>query len=449
MPAERLFLPTLLIATAAITGCADRAQETTARKTDLAAGQQAPESVAATPTKERTAAKSREAALFKVGPPTVGIWDVVSIDEHDLGTWHGIGPDGEDIGGSDWEYTATCRQGDQTRTLALTDELPGPIDVAELPLQTGDRFRIVENPTKVNDPEAISLPGGVTVIKVPADTQQARGTFPRLYPFREAGPDGQWGYIDTKGTILIEPAYRLAGDFVGGRARVTKSEKSGYIDEDGHWVFTLPEGWAVTRPFSEGFAGVSVGSMYSGKWGYLDRDGNMVVQPKYDQIGEFVEGLARVNMGAQWEFPGAWKGGKWGFIDTSGRVVISIQFDYACDFSSGQASVKKQGRWFHIDRQGHAVTGRKPKEPRATKTEDMPNEFVRTADGEMKQANDREAFRGDLARVHIGGGFSVEDDGGAEWGGGAWYYVNRKGEIVRRVRNDDEGEGCGYGTEDR
>ena len=46
----------------------------------------------------------------------------------------------------------------------------------------------------------------------PADTQKARDTSPRLYPFREAGQHGKWGYIDARGTVVIEPAYRLALD---------------------------------------------------------------------------------------------------------------------------------------------------------------------------------------------------------------------------------------------
>jgi len=283
----------------------------------------------------------------------------------------------------------------------------------------------------------------------PAGGRQAGEALPRLYPFRQTGPDGKWGYIDATGTIVVKPAYRLAGDFVAGRARVTKSKETGYIDQDGRWVFTLPKGWAVTRPFSEGLAGFSVGDMYAGKWGYLDRDGKIVVRPKYDRIGEFTQGLARVNLGAKWEFPGTWNGGKWGFIDTRGRVVIPIQFDGADDFSDDTASVTKGDRRFHIDRQGREVAGREPKEARTEAKEDLPAERVRTPDGQAKRTNDREAFRGELARVHIGGTYSVADDGGAQWLGGAWYYVHRKGTLVRRVRNDDEGQASGYGKEDR
>jgi hypothetical protein len=283
----------------------------------------------------------------------------------------------------------------------------------------------------------------------PAVAGETQQEVPGLYPFRAEGPDEKWGYINSGGTVVVEPAYRRAADFVAGRARVTRSEETGYINEDGKWVFTLPKGWAATRPFSGGLAGFSVGDMYSGKWGYLDRNGTIIVQPEYDQIGEFVEGVARVNIGAKWEFPGVWEGGRWGFIDKSGRVVVPIQFDFAYDFSAGRASVKKHGRWFYIDLKGGEVLDPKADESNECPKEDLPQSHVRDVDGTMKRTNDREAFRGELARVHIGGRFLVEDDGGAEWMGGAWYYVNRKGEIVRKVRSDDAGQGCGYGRESR
>lgn len=269
-----------------------------------------------------------------------------------------------------------------------------------------------------------------------------------LYPFRTEGPDGKWGYINGDGTVIIKPAYRRAGDFVAGRARVTTSEKTGYINEAGKWVFTLPDGWSATRPFSEGLAGFSVGDIYSGKWGYFDRNGNIVVQPKYDRIGDFVQGLARVNLGAQWEFPGTWQGGKWGFIDKNGRVAIPIEFNHASDFSGELAHVEKEGKSFHIDRQGREARSPEPDHVPEQQS-DLPCHVVRTADGQMRQTNDREPFRGALARVHVGGAFHVADDGPAQWSGGAWYYVNRQGDIVRRVRNDDEGQGCGYGREHR
>jgi hypothetical protein len=271
---------------------------------------------------------------------------------------------------------------------------------------------------------------------------------PEWFPFRQDGADGKWGYIDAGGKIVVEPNYRQAGDFVSGRARVSTTDKTGYIDQMGRWVFTLPNSLASTRPFSDGVAGVCVGNMYDGKWGFTDRDGKIIVSPRYDQIGDFNEGRARVNIGATWHFPRTRSGGKWGFIDKNGILVIGLDFDSAHDFSGGHAEVTKDGRAFYIDRHGLVIknaqaTGRRKKK------QDLPRNVVRKIDGRMKKTNDRETFRGDLARVHLGGSFMVADDGPAEWSGGGWYYVNRKGHIVRKVRRDEEGQARGYGREER
>jgi hypothetical protein len=47
------------------------------------------------------------------------------------------------------------------------------------------------------------------------------------------------------------------------------------------------------------------------KWGYCTPDKKVVVQPKYDKVNIFSEGLAAVRMG-----------NKWGFIDSNGNEIV-------------------------------------------------------------------------------------------------------------------------------
>lgn len=51
------------------------------------------------------------------------------------------------------------------------------------------------------------------------------------------------------------------------------------------------------------------------KWGFVDEDGNIVIEPKYDNAKSFNYGLAAVC-----------SDGKWGFIDNNNEVVIDYQF---------------------------------------------------------------------------------------------------------------------------
>ena len=70
------------------------------------------------------------------------------------------------------------------------------------------------------------------------------------------------------------------------------------------------------------------------KWGFMDRNGNVVIEPQFEEthVGHrgcttpFVEGMAAVKLN-----------GKWGFIDTNGKMVIKPHFEEVSDFEYGVA----------------------------------------------------------------------------------------------------------------
>ena len=88
--------------------------------------------------------------------------------------------------------------------------------------------------------------------------------------------------------------------------------------------------------FSEGLAAINVGAKpdsdwypSGGKWGYIDKTGKFVIEPRFDGAEDFSEGLAPVKLGD-----------KWGYIDKTGKLVIKRQFDYTGAFSEGLALVE-------------------------------------------------------------------------------------------------------------
>ena len=70
-------------------------------------------------------------------------------------------------------------------------------------------------------------------------------------------------------------------------------------------------------------------------YGFIDKSGKVVIEPQFDNVSAFSEGLAQVE-----------KDDKWGFIDKNGKVVIEPQYDYVRDFSEGLAEVCK-GKYSH------------------------------------------------------------------------------------------------------
>ena len=100
--------------------------------------------------------------------------------------------------------------------------------------------------------------------------------------------------------------------------------------------------------FSEGLAAVRIGDEESGKWGFIDKQGKMVINPQFGNFSDFREGLAAVRIGDE-------ESGKWGFIDKQGKMVINPQFHTAALFSEGLAAVAKNRdpfSWGYVDKQG-------------------------------------------------------------------------------------------------
>lgn len=116
---------------------------------------------------------------------------------------------------------------------------------------------------------------------------------------------------------------------------VSKDDKMGYIDKTGK-ILIEPK-YDYVGEFSEDMALINLG----GKWGFINKMGEIIVEPKYDEIADFSEGLALVK-----------DGDKWGFINKEGKFVIPSQFNDAWSFYEGMALVKIKEKWGFITPDG-------------------------------------------------------------------------------------------------
>lgn len=210
--------------------------------------------------------------------------------------------------------------------------------------------------------------------------------------FATASQDGLLGYIDRSGNWVIEPMFVEASDWEDGAARVRLPNGDlAFIDGKGKYLMQprrfqrlgdLHEGLAVFEPvinphaydtdeyvknvgfidvtgrvvisphlvaaddFSEGVAAASVDF---GKCGYIDKQGNFAIEPKfeslnYEDCGLFSEGVAHAK-----------RGEKFGYIDHTGSFLLLPIYDYAYDFSDGYAVVEIGSRYRFIDKHGAAL----------------------------------------------------------------------------------------------
>ncbi|MGE0200294.1 MAG: WG repeat-containing protein [Candidatus Melainabacteria bacterium] len=135
--------------------------------------------------------------------------------------------------------------------------------------------------------------------------------------------------------VNIESRVNCDGD-------LCSSDEYGYIDKRGHIAFKLPETVSSGYCFSEGLAAVD---FRSEKFGFINRQGQIVIPVTFDFAGNFSEGLAVVAHNQ-----------KYGYIDKTGTIRIPPQFDQAYPFSNGFARVVRDGLVGFIDQSGKLIT---------------------------------------------------------------------------------------------
>ena len=175
-----------------------------------------------------------------------------------------------------------------------------------------------------------------------------------------------------------ELAFDSTKYFQQGRAPVKILGKWGFIDKSGQVV--VPPRYEQAGRFSDGLAQVKL----NGQWGYLDTTYHYLIEPDLKFAGVFYEGRAiiygrsydlaknvylldvhgkRLNALTrykEWAMPaggriGVKRGRKWGFLNLEGEVVIKPTYKYVTEFSEGLAGVRVDQSWKYIDTLGNVV----------------------------------------------------------------------------------------------
>lgn len=190
--------------------------------------------------------------------------------------------------------------------------------------------------------------------------------------------DDKYGAIDKSGKLIIEYKYNWLNYFKEGRAFFEKDNLWGIVDNKGNEIvqasFEEDEDNSehyIMQDFSEGFAVICQNS----KYGYIDREGNIVTDIIYDYASSFNEGIALVRMDNKWfaldKFFNIIAGlhcqelrnfsdglaaicvnGKWGFIDKIGDIVIEVKYNEVFYFNNGIAATVLDGKYGYIDKTG-------------------------------------------------------------------------------------------------
>jgi len=159
-----------------------------------------------------------------------------------------------------------------------------------------------------------------------------------LVPFEE---NQKWGYKNNEGRVIVEAIYHVANTF-------NKFGIAAVVDDSG-WIYIDKNGRSILRPFiidngpdyfSDGLARY----MEQGKIGFMDENGVKVIPAIFEFVLPFSEGLAAFCEKCKEVRHDEYKrieGGKWGYINKSGEIVVDPEYDKAGSFKDGQAEVSK------------------------------------------------------------------------------------------------------------
>ena len=140
----------------------------------------------------------------------------------------------------------------------------------------------------------------------------------------------QFTYIDTSGKILSEAEYE---DLLKNHSRPSETyiaelhDFLSYRDKNGNNIKIEPYG------YGEGKYAVNLNN----KYGYLNTDGEWIIEAQYDNALAFQYGYAAVE-----------KDIKWGMIDSTGKIITPIIYERIDPFISGYAWVKIKNKWAYI-----------------------------------------------------------------------------------------------------
>ena len=239
------------------------------------------------------------------------------------------------------------------------------------------------------------------------------GSFDNSFSIAVAKEGHRYGFISPKGEWVIEPKFQYAMGFEDrtGLALVEEHNRYGFINGKGVYVIAptmidRPQGFdtetglccvytdgpryyidihgnRVSEEDKEAKSGATNRwPKPKSKWGVMDKDGNVVIEPTFDALYGFddedrITATVKQHYGVldkegNWLLPPVYdsshvllpyekdelavvsRNGRYGFMDYYGKEVIECQYEYVHEFDKELqlAAVKHLGKWGAIDRSG-------------------------------------------------------------------------------------------------
>ncbi len=169
--------------------------------------------------------------------------------------------------------------------------------------------------------------------------------------------DGRWGYVDTAGSLVIEPKFDEAGGFSGDYAVVREGGRYGVIDRTG--AFRCPPTYERLSPFCAGVFKTEDGGLVV----LLDKTAEYLSSQTYGRFESGKNGLIKIE-----------KNGLYGLINLRGNIVLKPKYAQIDDYNDwcaivayneigilgkargGLRALKGMGDYFIVNLQGERLS---------------------------------------------------------------------------------------------
>lgn len=153
------------------------------------------------------------------------------------------------------------------------------------------------------------------------------------------------GYVDSNYQVVGSIKYQEVSIFEEGLGGVQLNDKWGFINTKG--VLVIPCQYDYTQSFANGYAVVRNGDYNSDDlaFGLINTRGKVIIPTIYTYIEDPSEGLINVC-----------KDRNCGYINLKNQIIIPLEYSNVWPFRDGKAKVWKDGETFYINAKGERVS---------------------------------------------------------------------------------------------
>lgn len=153
---------------------------------------------------------------------------------------------------------------------------------------------------------------------------------------------GKYGLLSASREVILKPDWEKITVFEKERIIIAmKDDFYSIFYFNGNLKVFMNYPFSRFDPYKEGMAMV----VHKNKYGFIDKDGLLLVSTQYDEARPFNSGIAAVRIGE-----------KWGFVDSKEKFIVPPHYEEVQSFSIGAAIVKKSGKYGLVNKQGKEIS---------------------------------------------------------------------------------------------